>query len=204
MKTPTEIATSLEFFNEWRRKDEFITTKMPDPYEVGHDIDMAVMLLREHDATTAERDQLRAEFEKIAVIAAQTQDRNVSLKIERKQLRAERDQLRADCENETKWAAHYLAQSIADKARAERAEAELATERARLDRRFSRDEKSSIAHALDHLIENKVADEGRSGGWYCGNRKKFEERHRKSLAFMRSLLLPNELAVDSAMKQDAK
>ena len=67
---------------------------------------------------------------------------------------AERDQLRADCENETKWAAHYLAQSIADKARAElaeadaaaylkraesfckigdEAEAELAAERARLD-----------------------------------------------------------------------
>ena len=40
-------------------------------------------------------------------------------------LTAERDQLRADCENETKWAAHYLAQSIADKARAERAEASL-------------------------------------------------------------------------------
>ena len=39
---------------------------------------------------------------------------------------AERDQLRADCENETKWAAHYLAQSIADKARAERAEADAA------------------------------------------------------------------------------
>ena len=69
-------------------------------------------------------------------------------------LTAERDQLRLDCENETKWAAHYLAQSIADKARAERAEdnlaaleqchddncrgvvkiaAELAVERARLD-----------------------------------------------------------------------
>ena len=48
-------------------------------------------------------------------------------------LTAERDQLRLDCDNETKWAAHYLAQSIADKARAERAEAELAAERARLD-----------------------------------------------------------------------
>ena len=69
-------------------------------------------------------------------------------------LTAERDQLRLDCDNETKWAAHYLAQSIADKARAERAEdnlaaleqchddncrgvvriaAELAKERARLD-----------------------------------------------------------------------
>ena len=41
-------------------------------------------------------------------------------------LTAERDQLRLDCENETKWAAHYLAQSIADKARAARAEANLA------------------------------------------------------------------------------
>jgi hypothetical protein len=38
-------------------------------------------------------------------------------------LTAERDQLRSDCENETKWAAHYLADSIAAKARAERAEA---------------------------------------------------------------------------------
>ena len=77
---------------------------------------------------------------------------------------SERDQLRADCENETKWAAHYLAESIAVKAelkdlksaggppfirseairnlrdqvcglkaRAERAEAELASERGRLD-----------------------------------------------------------------------
>jgi len=110
-------------------------------------------------ALTAERDQLRAEFEKIAVIAAQTQDRNVSLKIERKQLRAELavaqnwvqhhskhaedlidenvelraelHQLRSDCDNETKWAAHYLAQSIVDEARADKAEAELATERAK-------------------------------------------------------------------------
>ena len=81
-------------------------------------------------------------------------------------LTAECDQLRSDCENETKWAAHYLANAIAVKAerdqlraqlhaltlicgtndankfetwvdranaRAERAEAELATERARLD-----------------------------------------------------------------------
>jgi|694.fasta_scaffold11339_24 hypothetical protein len=62
-------------------------------------------------------------------------------------LTAERDQLRADCENETKWAAHYLAESIAvkgerDHLRAEveryrlvtlKLDAELAAERARLD-----------------------------------------------------------------------
>ena len=70
-------------------------------------------------------------------------------------LATERDQLRADCENETKSAAHYLAQAIAARGRAERAEAiaatyfqransfskisyeakaELATERARLEK----------------------------------------------------------------------
>ena len=49
-------------------------------------------------------------------------------------LTAERDQLRLDCDNETKWAAHYLAQSIADKARAERAEAERNQLRAEVER----------------------------------------------------------------------
>ena len=41
-------------------------------------------------------------------------------------LTTERDQLRSDCENETKWAAHYLAQAIAARGRAERAEADAA------------------------------------------------------------------------------
>jgi hypothetical protein len=50
-------------------------------------------------------------------------DECATLERELTALTAERDQLRADCENETKWAAHYLAQSIADRARAERAEA---------------------------------------------------------------------------------
>jgi hypothetical protein len=66
--------------------------------------------------------EIRAEFEKLTITAAQAQDRNVSHRLEW-------DQLRADWEDETKWAAHYLAESIAANARAERAEAELATER---------------------------------------------------------------------------
>ena len=55
--------------------------------------------------------------------ATEMRDECATLERELAALTAERDQLRADCENETKWAAHYLAQSIADRARAERAEA---------------------------------------------------------------------------------
>ena len=55
--------------------------------------------------------------------ASDMRDECATLERELAALTAERDQLRADCENETKWAAHYLAQSIADRARAERAEA---------------------------------------------------------------------------------
>jgi len=45
-------------------------------------------------------------------------------------LTAERDELRSDCENETKWAAHYLAESIAVKAERDQLRAENATLRA--------------------------------------------------------------------------
>jgi len=55
--------------------------------------------------------------------ASDMRDECAKIEHELTALTAERDQLRADCENETKWAAHYLAQSIADRARAERAEA---------------------------------------------------------------------------------
>jgi septal ring factor EnvC (AmiA/AmiB activator) len=40
-------------------------------------------------------------------------------------LTTERDELRADCENETKWAAHYLAESIAVKAERDQLQAAL-------------------------------------------------------------------------------
>jgi len=113
-------------------------------------------------ALTAERDQLKEKAKddfqmfheiRLKLTAAcsnpyQLQDEAIDGII------SELEQLRADCENETKWAAHYLAQSIADKSRAEKAEraetvalanwngaleramkaeAQLAAERARLD-----------------------------------------------------------------------
>ena len=75
-------------------------------------------------ALTAERDQLRAEVKSCGELSCDECNARTAA------LTAERDQLRLDCDNETKWAAHYLAQSIADKARAERAEAEVGRLRA--------------------------------------------------------------------------
>jgi len=51
----------------------------------------------------------------------------------------------------------------------------------RLVRRFNRDDKASIAHALMHLETNKIADDDYPGhsGWYCGNREQFVKRHKR-------------------------
>ena len=70
-------------------------------------------------------------------------------------LTAERDQLRLDCDNETKWAAHYLAQSIADKARAERAEAERNQFRAEVNALVITKDKACAA-----AVENKAEADG--------------------------------------------
>ena len=59
-------------------------------------------------------------------------------------------------------------------------------------RRFSREERANLAHALMHLEANKIADASAYGGWYCGNREQFVKRHKKAVALMRSLLTPNE------------
>ena len=60
-------------------------------------------------------------------------------------------------------------------------------------RRFNRDEKSSIAHALTHLKANHIADKDYSGngGWYLGNREQFVKRHEKAIALLESLLAPS-------------
>lgn len=163
MKTPTEIAASLESLNEWRRKFEFLATKMPDPYELGGDIYRAVTLLRELATITAERDQLRAALadpQQLHAHCLRTLNEGQIAHVLGQQMTticAELHQLRSDCDNETKWAAHYLAHSIADKARADKAEAELATERARLDWLLSYDGVDWIlsAHKNRKLFEGE-------------------------------------------------
>lgn len=47
-----------------------------------------------------------------------------------------------------------------------------------------------IAHALDHLNQNKIANEEYKGyeGWYMGNRDSFIKRHKQTIEFLESLL----------------
>lgn len=58
-------------------------------------------------------------------------------------------------------------------------------------RRFNRDERANLAHALTHLEANKIADTSAYGGWYCGNKEQSVNRHVKAVAFVQSLLTPN-------------
>jgi hypothetical protein len=100
---------------------------------------------------TTERDQLRSEFEKLAITTAQAQDRNVSHRLERDKAEAERTdaiyQRACEVERDLRAQLHALqlvcGTNDANKfetwidranARAERAEAELATEREKAER----------------------------------------------------------------------
>jgi hypothetical protein len=92
-------------------------------------------------ALTAERDELRDE--------AASQRLHGGLIF---QLTAERDQLRADCENETKWAAHYLAESIAVKAERDQLRAEVERFKGWLS-----EPQALHAHCLRTLNEGQIA-----------------------------------------------
>jgi hypothetical protein len=62
-----------------------------------------------------------------------------------------------------------------------------------LVRRFTDDEKVCIAHALDHLRANKIADDNyQHSGWYRGNREQFVKLHKKALIVLEGFLSPNE------------
>jgi len=51
-------------------------------------------------------------------------------------------------------------------------------------------ERILIAHALDHLNQNKIASEDYEGYecWYRGNRDSFVKRHKRTIEFLESLL----------------
>jgi hypothetical protein len=114
--------------------------------------------------------------------------RDCSQQLEREltALTTERDQLRADCENETKWAAHYLAQSIADKARAERAEAELG----KLQELHGCSQEM-VVHWCEHAANRSLGlDQARSE---LATEREKSERYR-----LATLKLDSELATEGA------
>jgi hypothetical protein len=55
-------------------------------------------------------------------------------------------------------------------------------------RKFNRDEKANIAHAIMHLEANEITAPNLHSGWYCGNKEYFITRHKRAIAFMQSLL----------------
>ena len=63
---------------------------------------------------------------------------------------------------------------------------------------LTRDECSSLAHALDHLNANKIAEAvGRETDWYLGNREQFVARHKKAIKLLESMLAaPNRSCLD--------
>ena len=102
--TPTGTIAFLQNYNAWRRGDE--TLEMPRPAEIGANIQDAIVLLRKYDSLLTEGDQLRAEVERLKTCGIV--------------------ELAAINSSVLEYCKHW-------EARAERAEADLATERARLD-----------------------------------------------------------------------
>ena len=74
--------------------------------------------------------------------ASDMRDECATLEAELTALTTERDELRTDCENTTKWAAHYLAESIAVKHERNQLRAELVTAKKILNEETNRAERA--------------------------------------------------------------
>jgi len=140
-----------------------VVTKLNSELEHWQEIAKTATAEREHNANaaaeiTAHRDQLRAELAVAQKWVQHHSKHAEDLIDENVELRAELHQLRSDCDNETKWAAHYLAQSIVDEARADKAEAALAAERARLDYVLKNDCPWNDRNEIDEDIKKMSAE----------------------------------------------
>jgi hypothetical protein len=150
---------------------------------------------------TAERDRLRAENATLRAAQKACEACDVPTAFEVRQLRA-------DCENETKWAAHYLAQSIADKSRAERAEANetvaLANWNGALERALKAEaelaterEKSERYRLATLKLDAELAAERARLDW-------LESDAGVDWQWSSSALTIRRAVIDAAMKEDAK
>jgi len=163
-------------------------------------------LERELTALTAERDQLRAKFEKLAITTAQAQDRNVSHRLEREKAEAERTdaiyqracevehELRAEVKRMTHAYEydHKCLYEVRDrchlwKQRAEKAEADLAAAKERL-RSEAMDDYASIKY-----LQRELATERARLDWLLlDNLTRFDDS------------FSHRTAIDAAMKEGAK
>jgi len=64
--------------------------------------------------------------------------------------------------------------------------------------RFSKEERVCIAHALHHLMANKIADTTTFSGWYSGDKRVFVKRHKKAIEVLNGFLSPNTKLRDEA------
>jgi hypothetical protein len=56
-------------------------------------------------------------------------------------------------------------------------------------RTFTDDERASLLHCLNHLINNTIDTDAPDGrAWFYGNRGQFIKRHKKAIALVESLL----------------
>jgi len=146
MSTPTETHYDLRrqvIFSDPDRGAELIANS--EARAIAKQVEALAILTLRWDKVEKERDQLRAEFEKLAITTAQAQDRNVSHRLEREKAEAERTdaiyqrmcevehELRAEVKRMTRAYEydHKCLHEVRDrchlwKQRAQKAEAELA------------------------------------------------------------------------------
>jgi hypothetical protein len=114
MNTPTKIIKFLQNYNAWRRGDE--TLEMPHPAEIGANIQDAVVVLREHKKLTTRASRAEADVQRLKSDGAASAFIAMSCRASRAE--TDRNNLRADLDA-------IKAILTEEKARAERAEAEL-------------------------------------------------------------------------------
>ena len=116
----------------------------------------------------------------------------------RNRLTAERDQLLVYGENKTKWAARYLADAQNAKARAERAEADLATAKAII---ASIEEDGTEEHNAAVRLRQELATERARLDWLDENAGDIHRYNSNRYIFIANQDL--RTAIDAAMKEGA-